>query len=616
MARIQLSVRAASRVSRKLKRCGSLVLQDREAGRQLTRLSILTAISQALSVNLELEPLLETVHREVGRLFDTTNFYIALYRAGDPTWTWTYHIEHGVREAPTRHSAKAGLTGYILRSGEPLFLPVFRESRLELEQRGIFVLGEVPQSWMGVPLTVSEQVVGVMAVQSYEAEGVYHEHDLELFMAIASQIAVAIRNVRLYEDSVRKAREMEALVHIGQDVSSSLDLETVLARVVNDALLLLKCDSLAIFMKEPEGDFKTVTATGRLADLLRATRIRLGSGVLGSIAANARAEIANEASQDPRWIRIPGAAPDEEGDKLMAAPLTLGSDVIGLIAAWRNADNPPFEEADLTFLEGIGRQASIAIWNARLFGESRLAQAEAESANKAKSAFLASMSHELRTPLNAIILYSELLHDETTERGLGEFTADLDRIQHAGRHLLDLIDGILDLSKIEAGRMTVCLEDCNLPDLLSEIVCTIRPLVEQNHNRLKFDMDPSLQDIHSDPKKLCQIVFNLLNNASKFTRNGTIGLAVACDPQHSARVRFTITDTGIGMDPAQMARIFQEFAQAEETTSRNYGGTGLGLALCRKFTELLGGDIRVESAPGRGTAFIVSLPGLPFTPRP
>ena len=616
MARIQLSVRAASRVSGKLRRRGSLVLQDREAGRQLTRLSILTAISQALSVNLELEPLLETVHREVGRLFDTTNFYIALYRAGDPTWTWTYHIEHGVREAPTRHSAKTGLTGHILRSGEPLFLPVFRESRPRLEERGIFVLGEVPQSWMGVPLTVSEQVVGVMAVQSYEAEGVYHEHDLELFMAIASQIAVAIRNVRLYEDSMRKAREMEALVHIGQDVSSSLDLETVLARVVDDALLLLKCDSLAIFMKEPEGGFRTVTATGRLADLLRACRIRPGSGVLGSIAANARAEIANEASRDPRWIRIPGAEPDEEGDKLMAAPLTLGSDVIGLIAAWRNADNPPFEEADLTFLEGIGRQASIAIWNARLFGESRLAQAEAESANKAKSAFLASMSHELRTPLNAIILYSELLHDETTERGLGEFTADLDRIQHAGRHLLDLIDGILDLSKIEAGRMTVCLEDCHLPDLLSEIVCTIRPLVEQNHNRLRFDMDPSLQDIHSDPKKLCQIVFNLLNNASKFTRDGTIGLAVARDPQHGARVRFTITDTGIGMDQAQMARIFQEFAQAEETTSRNYGGTGLGLALCRKFTELLGGDIRVESAPGRGTSFIVSLPGLPLTPRP
>ena len=243
-----------------------------------------------------------------------------------------------------------------------------------------------------------------------------------------------------------------------------------------------------------------------------------------------------------------------------------------------------------------------------------LAKEAAEAANHAKSSFLANMSHELRTPLNAILLYSELLTDEMKEQGLSTQAADLGKIEGAGKHLLSLIDNILDLSKIEAGRMTVFLEDCEIPALLADISMTIRPLIEHNHNALVVVADPSIQTIHTDLKMVRQTIYNLLNNASKFTQNGTITLSVKPDDAHRDFVLFSISDTGIGMTPEQAARLFHDFTQADESTTRKFGGTGLGLALSRRFSLLLGGDILVSSKPGEGSTFTVRLPKVSNTP--
>jgi signal transduction histidine kinase/CheY-like chemotaxis protein len=598
-----------------LARLAALILREptanEQALQQLTRFSILMEIGRVSAEKLELEPLLETVYREVGRSFDTTNFYIALCRAGVPEWIWAYHIERGVREAPTRHPIGIGFTGYLIRMGQPVLLNSVAGIADFVAARQISVVGEGPKSWMGVPLIAGESVVGVMAIQNYERENVYTPDDLELFSAIASQIAIAVRNAQLYEDAERRAREMEALVAIGRDITSSLDLETVLGRIASSVRTLLTKDSLAIFLGEEGGTlFNAVAVSGLMAEPLQATTVTRGEGILGSIIQNGVAEVIQDTITDARAIHIEGTEDEEKGEKLMAAPLMIEDKVIGVIAVWRKTDEAPFGLDDLTFFETIARQASVAIRNARLFGQSRAAQAEAEKANLAKSSFLASMSHELRTPLNAILLYSELLTDELRERGIGELTSDIGKIQSAGRHLLGLIDDILDLSKIEAGRMTVFLEDCPVPSLLAEISMTIEPLVARNRNRLVVDADPLIQVIHSDQKKLRQTIYNLLSNAAKFTKEGTINLKVDQDPADRDRARFIVSDTGIGMTQEQMSRLFQEFSQAEESTSRNYGGTGLGLTLCRKFMNLLGGDIRVESTPGIGTSFIISVPGL------
>jgi signal transduction histidine kinase/DNA-binding response OmpR family regulator len=234
-----------------------------------------------------------------------------------------------------------------------------------------------------------------------------------------------------------------------------------------------------------------------------------------------------------------------------------------------------------------------------------VAKEKAEEANRAKSTFLANMSHELRTPLNAILLYSELLSDEVRERGMGELVPDLGKIQAAGKHLLSLIDDILDLSKIEAGRMSAYLEDCDLPLLLKEIENTVQPLVAKNHNRLSVECDPSISRIHTDLRMLRQILYNLLNNAAKFTKAGTIALKVA---MNGAFVDFQIQDSGIGMTEEQVQRVFHEFTQADESTTRRFGGTGLGLALSRKFTSILDGELTVVSEFGQGSTFTLRVP--------
>ncbi|MGH6990946.1 MAG: ATP-binding response regulator, partial [Stellaceae bacterium] len=229
----------------------------------------------------------------------------------------------------------------------------------------------------------------------------------------------------------------------------------------------------------------------------------------------------------------------------------------------------------------------------------------AEAANRVKSGFLANMSHELRTPLNAIIGYSQMLQEEAQDADQADFLPDLAKIENAGKHLLGLINDILDLSKIEAGRMTVFIEEAKVSSVVAEVRGIIEPLAAKNGNRLVVDCPDAADAIETDVTKLKQSLLNLLSNASKFTRNGTIELAIARDGE---RIVFRIADTGIGMNAEQMARLFQVFAQADSSTTRKFGGTGLGLAITRHFARMLGGDVTVTSEPGKGSVFTLVLP--------
>ena len=294
----------------------------------------------------------------------------------------------------------------------------------------------------------------------------------------------------------------------------------------------------------------------------------------------------------------------------LSVPLLRGSDPIGVLSMNRT-EARPFQPREIVLLESFADQAVIAIENARLFEALQEANDQLAEASRHKSRFLANMSHELRTPLNAIIGYSEMLQEEAEETDQQSLIPDLQKVNAAGRHLLGLINDILDLSKIEAGRMDLFLEDFEVGPLIQDVAAIVQPLVEKNGNTLVVDCPDDLGTIHADQTKVRQALFNLLSNAAKFTDHGTISLTVERESGDDGDwLRFAVSDTGIGMTEEQLGRLFEAFSQAEAGTRSRYGGTGLGLAISRHFCRLMGGDLTVESAFGKGSTFTVRLPAV------
>jgi len=248
--------------------------------------------------------------------------------------------------------------------------------------------------------------------------------------------------------------------------------------------------------------------------------------------------------------------------------------------------------------------------------EAEEARLEAEAANKTKSSFLASMSHELRTPMNAIIGYSEMLMEEAEDDGNDDYLADLKKIHAAGKHLLSLINDILDLSKIEAGKMDLYLETFDVASVINDVVATIQPLVEKNSNTLNVECQAGLGSMHADLTKVRQGLFNLLSNACKFTKNGAVGLKVSRDERDgNTWFTFDVTDSGIGITPEQMKKLFKAFTQADSSTTRQFGGTGLGLNITKHFCQMMGGDVTVTSEYGKGSTFTITLPATVVDPK-
>jgi signal transduction histidine kinase/DNA-binding response OmpR family regulator len=408
----------------------------------------------------------------------------------------------------------------------------------------------------------------------------------------------------------RSVGELQVLNEVGQAVSSSLDLETVLATVIAHAVRLADADSGTLYQyDEADGVFDPRANFGvsdEMIEELRGSRIGLGDGPVGMCAVKRVPVHVTDVEQSAQGVSILWA---HDGIRaVVAVPLLRDEHVTGALVIRRKISGE-FAPSIVKLLQTLASQSVLAIENARLFKDSQAKSEQLAEASKLKSQFLANMSHELRTPLNAIIGLTEMLHEDARDLKRAEELEPLERVLRAAHHLLELINDILDLSKIEAGRMDMHVETFAVAPLVDDVITTISPAAAKNGNKITVYCPQDIGQMHADQTRIRQALLNLVSNANKFTEQGCVTVDVArVISNGSEEITMAVSDTGIGMSSEQVGRLFQEFVQADSSTTRKYGGTGLGLSISRRFCQMMGGEITVESQLGKGSKFTMRLP--------
>jgi PAS domain S-box-containing protein len=503
-----------------------------------------------LSARLELEPLLDAVLERSATLLDAAGGELAIYQDASEELVLVSNYNMKESSVGTRLAYGEGAMGRVVETGEMMIIPDYRtwdgrsDQYTEIDARAAVV----------VPLLMGGRPVGAINVWHEDPSRHFDDADLRLLNLFGQQAAIAIANARLY-DSARREREYLRSV-MGNSpvaiVTLDLDENIVTANPAFEAMFGWALEEVVGRNLD-----ELITNEEQRAEAVAYTR-EARDGVTRGVAERTR--------KDGSTVEV----------ELLAVRVEADGEPVGMMALYHDVSE---------LLE---------------------ARREAEHANQAKSKFLANMSHELRTPLNAIIGYSEMLQEEADEDGNDAYVADLEKIHTAGRHLLALINDILDLSKIEAGKTELFLEPFDVREVVGEVEATVLPLIRRNDNTLETRVDESVGSMVADVTKLRQVLLNLLSNAAKFTEDGTIRLTV--DPAGPAELLIRVADEGIGMTGEQLDRIFDAFSQAEASTAKKFGGTGLGLVISRHFCRMMGGDIDVESEPGVGTTFTLRLP--------
>jgi len=530
------------------------LLEDerRRADEQQALLDTLTD----LSAELELSKLFQAVLERAASLLGVAAGELAIFDEARQQLVVIANHNTGTVSTGTRLAVGEGAMGHVAQTLEPLIIPDYHSwagRSAQYAQVDAYAVAVVP-------LLIRGRLVGALSMWHADPNKQFGPGDLRLINLFAPQAAIAIENARLYSEAQHQKQYFQELVKNSPVAIVALD---------NDHNIV-SCNPAF----EKMFGYTEQEVVHRNLDALITTEAMRREAVDYT-----RQVLHHQPVKALRQRRRKdGSLVDVE---VLAVPVVVGGEPVGLMGLYH----------DIT--------------------EMLEARRDAEAANSAKSQFLASMSHELRTPLNAIIGYSEMLEEEATESGQAAFVPDLQKIRSAGRHLLSLINDILDLSKIEAGKLELYLEGFDVRATIEEVATTVRPLVEKNANRLEVRCADDLGTMHSDLTRTRQVLLNLLSNACKFTKQGTITLSAEREPSREGAdesLVFRVADSGIGMTVEQLGKLFEAFSQADVTTTRNYGGTGLGLAITRRFCRMMGGDVTVESEAGRGSTFTVRLP--------
>jgi signal transduction histidine kinase len=581
-----------------------------------------TATSEILrviaSTTTDLQPVFQTIADSAVRLcdgavggtmlFDGELIHLAAHRGFTPEGEAAYRGTFPLR--PTR----ANLSGRAIVDRTVVHVPdVEADPSLPISQ----ALHDA-QRWraaLSVPMLRDGQPIGAISVARL-TPGPFSDKQIALLQAFADQAVIAIENARLLKELEARTAELTrsvdqliALGEVGRAVTSSLDLDTVLATIVSRAVQLTGLEAGAIYEYDERTETFDLRATERLSEdevhVLRTVPLRRGEGAVGQTAVTLEPVQVPDITDTRLYeSRLRDLLIRSGHRALLAVPLLRESQLIGALVVNRKTPGE-FSPEVVELLRTFAAQSVLAIQNARLFREIEDKSRQLEQASRHKSQFLASMSHELRTPLNAILGLNEMLLGEVYGEVPEDMKPPLVQTQASGRHLLGLINNVLDLAKIEANRLDLALAPYVVQDLLASVRATLAPLAAEKGLAFTASAPDDLPVARGDAGRLTQCLINLAGNALKFTKEGRVALRVELVED---RLRFSVADTGIGIAPDKMADLFTEFKQTDATIAREYGGTGLGLAITRKFIELHKGSIWVESELGRGSTFIFEIP--------
>jgi signal transduction histidine kinase len=574
-----------------------------------------TATSEVLNVisrsPSQIAPVLETVVRTAADLCEAYDALIFL-RDGD----WLRLTAH-YGAMPIRISgwqvSPTWVTGRAVIEKRPVHVEDLQAAANEFPDGHDMALQSGHRTVLSCPLLRQDEAIGAIVLRRHEVRP-FTDKQVAVLQTFADQAVIAIENARLFEqvqartrELARSVEELRALGLVTRAVNSTLDLETVLSTIVRTAVELSGTDAGVIYVySNRRRRFRLRATHGMDEDLVAAIRTHsshLTGTVLGDAVARREAiEISDLTTEPPSPVR--DLVLKAGYRSVLVVPLTRPDQVVGALVV-RRREPGEFPKSIVDLLTTFAEQSVLAIQNARLFSEIEEKSRELEIASRHKSQFLANMSHELRTPMNSVLGFTEMLADGLYGPLPDKAKAALAKVQANGKHLLGLINDVLDLSKIEAGQLTLSLDDYSLGQVVNTVVTSTESLARAKGLALKATVPPALPIGRGDERRLTQVVINLVGNAIKFTDAGSVEIVAK---SLDGFFEIDVCDTGPGIAPEDQKRIFEEFQQVDDSSTRRKGGTGLGLAISRRIVEMHGGTLTVESTVGQGSTFSVRVP--------